>query len=67
MTVSLPNAINIGEGEGMVVVCATLSATEDTERSFTITLATEDDTGDLLSMYIEHMMILCDFCRKKCF
>ena len=45
MTVSLPTVISIGEGEGMVEVCTSLSATEDTERNFDITLATKDDTG----------------------
>ncbi len=33
----------------MVQVCAMLSAMEDTERDFTITLATSDGTGILAS------------------
>ena len=37
--------INITEGSATVQVCATLSATDYTERSFGITLATSDGTG----------------------
>ena len=45
MTVSVPATISSDEGDGMVQVCATLSAMEDTQRDFTITLGTSDDTG----------------------
>ncbi len=44
--VSLPSAMSVGEGDGTVVVCATLSgAAVATERDFTITLATSDGTA----------------------
>ena len=46
MTVSIPDMVSVGEEDGMVQVCATLSAVEDTERNFTITLATSDGTGE---------------------
>ncbi len=45
VTVSLPAIMSVGEGDGMVQVCATLSAVEDTERDVAITLATSDNTG----------------------
>ncbi len=45
MTVSVPAMLSVGEGDGMVQVCGTLSAIEDTERNFTITLATSNGTG----------------------
>ncbi len=43
--VSIPTMLSVGEGDGIVQVCATLSTVEDTERNFTITLATSDSTG----------------------
>ncbi len=46
VTVSIPAMLGVGEGDGMVQVCAALSAAVATERSFTITLATSDDTGN---------------------
>ena len=45
VTVSVPAMLSVGEGDGMVQVCATLSAVEETERNFTITLTNSDDTG----------------------
>ena len=45
VSVSVPAMVSVGEGDGMVQVCATLSTVEDTERDFTITLATSDGTG----------------------
>ncbi len=45
VAVSVPAMLSVGEGDGMVQVCATLSAMETTERNFTITLATSDNTG----------------------
>ena len=44
MSVFLPATVRVVE-EGMVEVCATMSATQNTERNFTVTLATEDGTG----------------------
>ncbi len=46
--------MNVGEGDGTVQVCATLSALEDTERDFTITLSTSDGSG-IRSITIIHM------------
>jgi hypothetical protein len=37
--------MSVSEEDGMVLVCATLSAVNDTERDFTITLTTDNDTG----------------------
>ena len=51
VSVSLPAMVNVGEGEGMVEVCATLSAMEDTERNFMIILTAVDDTGELTNCY----------------
>ena len=45
VTVSIPATESVGEEDGMVEVCATLSAMEKTERDFTITLATSNDSG----------------------
>jgi hypothetical protein len=45
VTVSVPAMMSVGEGDVMVEVCATLSAVNDTERDFTVTLATGDGTG----------------------
>jgi hypothetical protein len=45
VTVSVPAMMSVGEGDGMVQVCATLSAVNDTERDFTIALATGDGSG----------------------
>ena len=45
MGVSLSATKTVGEDEGMIDVCATLSAMEDTERNVTIVLVTEDGTG----------------------
>ncbi len=45
MTVFVLSMLSVGEGDRMVQVCATLSVVEDTERNFTISLATSDSTG----------------------
>ena len=44
--VTVPLLLIVGEGDGMVQVCAMLSATEDIERDVTIRLATGDVTGN---------------------
>ena len=49
VTVSIPAVENVGEEDRMVQVCATLSAVEDTERNFTITLATNNGTGNIIT------------------
>ena len=46
VSVSVPAMVSVGEGDGMVQVCATLSAVEDTERNLTITVSTSDGTGE---------------------
>ena len=43
--VSIPSSKKISEGDGIVQVCATLTALENTERNFTVTLTTSNDTG----------------------
>ena len=43
--VFVPTMLSIGEEDEMVQVCAILSALEDTEKDFIVTLATNDDTG----------------------
>ncbi len=45
VTVSVQAMLSVGEGDGMVQVCAALSAVEDTERNLTIALVTSDSTG----------------------
>ncbi len=46
VSVSLPSASSVGEGDGTVEVCATLSgAAVATGRDFMITLATSDGTA----------------------
>jgi len=45
VTLSIPLTTIIGEGDGMVRVCATLSAVEATERNLTVTLTTSSGTG----------------------
>ena len=45
VSVSLPTAMRVGEGEEMMEVCATLSVMADTERYFTVLIFIEDSTG----------------------
>ena len=45
VNVSVPAMLSVGEGDGVVQVCATLSAAEETEKNFTVTLVTSDGTG----------------------
>ena len=42
--------VSVSEGDEMVTVCATLSAVEATERNFTITLNTNSDNGEYMTM-----------------
>ncbi len=53
MTVSVPAMLSVGERDGIVQVCATLSAVEDTERDFIIALATSDGTGFNVTIIIQ--------------
>ena len=47
MSVSVPAMLSVEEEAGMVEVCVSLSVMEmeETEREFTVTLDTTDDTG----------------------
>ena len=45
VTVSVPAIVSVGEEDGMVQVCAYLSAMEETQRDFTIILATSNSAG----------------------
>ena len=44
VTVMVPAMVSVDEGDGMVQVCAELNATEATQREFSVTLATSDDS-----------------------
>ena len=46
VSVSVPTMLSVGEEEGVVEVCASLSAMSDTERDFTVTLTTGSNTGE---------------------
>ena len=46
VTVSVPSILQVSEQGVMVEVCATLLSMEDTERNFTINLATTNHTGN---------------------
>ncbi len=46
MIVSAPSMLSFNEGDGMVQVCAALSALEAIERNFTTTVTTSDGTGN---------------------
>ena len=45
VTVSIPTSVEVGEGDGMVQVCATLSAVVNIQRNISIMLITTDETG----------------------
>ena len=45
VTVMVPAMVSVDEGDGMVQVCAELNAVEVTQREFSVTLATSDDSG----------------------
>ena len=49
VNISVPTMMSAGEEDGIVEVCATLSATEITERNFTVVLFTSDGTGIIRS------------------
>ncbi len=56
-SVDLPSLMFVGEGDGRVEVCATLSdAAVATERDFMITLATSDGTA--LGKYRSYIIYL---------
>ncbi len=57
VSVSLPFAMNVGEGDGRVEVCATLSdASVYTERKLSMTLSTSNDTA--LGKYRSYIIYL---------
>ena len=41
----VPAVVSVDEGDGMVQVCAELNAMEATQREFSVTLVTSDDSG----------------------
>ena len=45
VTVMVPAMVSVDEGDGMVQVCAELNAMEATQREFSVTLTTSDDSG----------------------
>ena len=45
VTLSVPVMTYVDEGDGLVQICATLSAIESIERNFTVALATTSGTG----------------------
>ena len=45
VTVSIPASMRVSEGEGMVQVCATLSAIESIQTNFLVSLSSTDNTG----------------------
>ena len=64
VTVSLPDLLTVGEGDGIVQVCVILSATNVTaERNFTVTLATIENTGTLNQLLPYHRMVKYSVCN----
>ena len=43
--VSVPGMVTVGEGDEQVQVCATLSSIENTDRDFSFSFSTTDNTG----------------------
>ena len=56
MSVSVPAMLSVGEGDGMVEVCVSLSAMGGTERGFTVALATSSNTGEWFCMQCDMML-----------
>ena len=50
MTVTVPAMVRVYEDNSIVQVCAELNPMEATQREFSVTLATSDDSG----IYIEY-------------
>ena len=50
MSVSLPSSLGIGEEDGMLQLCATISAIGITERDFDVILSANDNTGITTSL-----------------
>ena len=50
VTVMVPAMVSVDEGGGMVQVCVELNAMEATQREFSVTLTTSDDSG-ILNIY----------------
>ena len=64
VSVSIPAMLSVAEVEGRVEVCATLSASEMTERNFTVSLATSDGEGKLITVAYEYS---CTYIRVNIF
>ena len=45
VTVSLPTMVSVSEDDEAVSVCASLTAVENTQRDFTVTVTTSDGSG----------------------
>ena len=45
ITVSVPSMVRVNEGDGTVQICAMLSSIEDTQRNFSINMATREISG----------------------
>ena len=58
VTVSVLPMVSVGEEDGMVQVCATLSALEDIERDLAILLATNNGTGKHVSHYYSKLLFI---------
>ncbi len=65
VVVFIPTLMGVDEGDEMVQVCATLSTVEDTERNFTITLATSDGTGITVYAYYKKQKPKLDHCSYR--
>jgi len=61
VTVSIPSIMNVGESDGVAQVCITLSAMEYIQRSFVVSLATNDGTG--IAVYSIVIIIILYICH----
>ena len=48
----VPSLLRVGEGDGTIQVCATLSIIEDLERNIAIAITTSDNTGMCISILL---------------
>ena len=64
----VPAMVSVDEGDGMVQVCAELSAVEATQREFSVTLATSDGSG-ILNMtncnVCSSSLNICSYCWNR--
>ena len=57
VNVSISALPEVDEGDEEILVCAILSALEDTERSFTVTLATNESDGNQKFRSIDNLLL----------